>query len=1075
LGIIAAFLLATWQQAGDDGLIFLDASERRAERLGAILYALDPACDPMVLPRSDAFPYDDVPVARDIEGRRASVLRRLAERSRKPLILTTPDAALQRIPPRRHWANSSLLLRVGLTISGEELREFFERAHYRFEPRVVEPGEAALQGQMIDVFPAGALAPVRIGHRNGRIESLHICDLETQRTTDEISEIVLDPATERFVAEPTEKARTGAALETLFDYVPSAVIVEDPAAEERVFARLAQARDAYESQKALAALREPGTAAEPPERLYMSARDWEARLKEQKLIRLDRGPASAENQIPKFFIDAAPVQGLRRFLSDHAADRIVLTAAEAPELKILERRFRCAGGGSVESADTWAQILQRKKGNFALRVDFDEGFKLPSLGIAVITAADVLGSRASHETPLFWAGRNRPQDASSVLRKDDVIIHLERGVGVLQGLARIPGAAGLEQEVVRIQFSGGSVMVPVEELGLIWKYSSTHSIGLDRPDGTRWESRRRELEGQLEETARELISVSKERAKIKARKLVPATKDYERFVARCPFFPTPDQLKATEDVLADLASGKAMDRLVCGDVGYGKTEIALRATAAAVLSDTQVAVIAPTTVLARQHLETFKRRFAGLSVTIGHLSRFSSAPEARAVKGGLRDGSIRVVIGTQALASKAVRFKGLGLLIIDEEQRFGAKEKAKLRGLGHKVHLLTVTATPIPRTFQSAIAGVKELSIIATPPTRRLPVRTFIRALDGEAVRTALTYERGRGGQSFIICPRIEDLAPFEERLRSLVPEMKVRILHGKMRGDDIDRVMLSFVSGDGDVLLATNIIENGLDLPRANTILIWRPDRFGLAQLHQLRGRVGRSARQGFAYLLTDPDQKPSAASEARLEALRAFAQLGAGFQISAQDLDLRGAGDLFGEEQTGHIKLVGPALYRHLLDRAVARARGEAAPDDYVPDLNLEVTGSLEATYIADEEVRLEIYQRCAMAASADEIDYLEEEIEDRFGPLPRETKTLLTLARIRQACRRCGIARIDAGPSGIAFRFRDEERAKKQLFRDKDGYRLRDDRLLIEKASTVDQRAQIVAELLAEFSALRPSALS
>jgi transcription-repair coupling factor (superfamily II helicase) len=496
-----------------------------------------------------------------------------------------------------------------------------------------------------------------------------------------------------------------------------------------------------------------------------------------------------------------------------------------------------------------------------------------------------------------------------------------------------------------------------------------------------------------------------------------------------------------------------MNRLVCGDVGFGKTEVALRAVAAAALAGKQVAVVAPTTVLVRQHVQTFRRRFARLGLEVAHLSRLVKPAEAKRVKEGLASGETRIVIGTHALAGKGVAFKELGLLVIDEEQRFGAKQKDKLRALGNDVHVLTMTATPIPRTLEWAMLGLQDVSVIATPPVRRQPIRTFLTPFDPVTVRAALLRERQRGGQSFVVCPRIEDIEPMAARLTELVPELKVVTAHGKLPADEMDAVMVSFADGEGDVLLATNIIESGLDVPRANTMLIWRADRFGLAQLHQLRGRVGRGRARGTAYLLTDPGAKIAKATEQRLRTLEAMDRLGAGFAISGRDLDLRGAGDLLGEEQAGHMKLIGLGLYQHMLRRALATARGEEPEEDWSPAIRLGLDAAIPEEYIPEPELRINLHARLARLSEEDQPDTLAEEIADRFGPLPEPVANLVALAHFRRNARRLGIAKLDAGPEAVAATFREGE-ALKAVARiqdaGKDGLEWRGDRLIWSRPS-------------------------
>ncbi|MDQ4061081.1 MAG: DEAD/DEAH box helicase, partial [Pseudomonadota bacterium] len=695
--------------------------------------------------------------------------------------------------------------------------------------------------------------------------------------------------------------------------------------------------------------------------------------------------------VPRFATGASPARAFAAYIRDRVAagQRVVVAAIAERDSRVLARRAEQAVGRPPERVADWDAVTAAPAGALlALQLDLDAGFVDGASGTTVVAAADLLGSRAM---------RAADREATSELpigeiefRLGDAVIHIDHGMGALRGLETVSVAETAADDTIRLEYAGASIlMAPVEEIGKVWRYGSdAEAVSLDRLDSDTWATRRAKAEAELAETARRLIDLARARQAVSAPKLVPP-RDYERFAARFPYSETPDQARAMEETLADIASGRPMDRLVCGDVGFGKTEVALRAAAAAALAGKQVAVVAPTTVLVRQHMQTFRRRFAGLGVEVAHLSRLVKPAEARAVKQGLADGSVRVVVGTHALAAKGVRFKDLGLMIIDEEQRFGARHKAKLRDLGRGVHVLTLTATPIPRTLQSAMIGLQDLSIMATPPARRQPIRTFLTPFDPVTAREALLRERRRGGQSFVVCPRIEDIEPMAARLRELVPELHVMVAHGKMPAEEIDDTMVRFADGEGDTLLATNIIESGLDVPRANTILIWRADRFGLSQLHQLRGRVGRGRLRGVAYLLTDPAAKIGAATEKRLRTLEALDRLGAGFAISARDLDLRGAGDLLGEEQAGHVKLIGVGLYQHFLERALRVARGEAPGDDWSPELNLGLTGLIPEDYVPEAEVRINLYARLARLQRSGEIDAFGDEIEDRFGPMPEAVR--------------------------------------------------------------------------------------
>jgi transcription-repair coupling factor (superfamily II helicase) len=721
-------------------------------------------------------------------------------------------------------------------------------------------------------------------------------------------------------------------------------------------------------------------------------------------------------------------------------------------------------GQPIASAEDWGAVVAAKAGSvMAMLLPVEQSFALPEEKVAVIAASDIFGQRPRADRQAVLAALQLEQTELDI---GHTVIHLDHGMGVLRGLETID-AAGETSEVVRLEYADdATLLAPVSELGLIWRYGSDEeAISLEKLQGDAWEKRRAKVEAEIEETAVRLTELSKARAKATARAFTPKPGDYDRFVARFPYPESPDQTAAIHETLDDLASGRPMDRLVCGDVGFGKTEVALRAAAVVAMAGGQVAVIAPTTVLARQHVETFRRRFAGLGIEIGQLSRLSKPAEAREVKKGLADGSVGVVIGTHAVAAKDVRFKELGLLVIDEEQRLGAREKAKLRRLGAGCHVLTLTATPIPRTLQAAIVGIQDLSVIATPPVRRRPIRTMVAPFEAALVRQALLRERGRGGQSFVVCPRIEEMEPLEVKLKEIAPELSVLRAHGKMPAAEIDEVMMQFASRRGDVLLATNIIESGLDLPRANTMLVWRPDRFGLSQLHQLRGRVGRGSRSGVAYLLTDPAAEMSQATEKRLRTLEAFDRLGAGFEISARDLDLRGAGDLLGDEQAGHIKLIGADFYRQLLGRALERARGEAPEEDWTPEIALGGTAFIPEDYVPEPEVRLNLYRRLARLGSLNEAEAFADEIEDRFGQPPEAVDDLMAQAQVLILARELGIARIEGGPKAITMAFR-EQGAKGGLTAPK-GAEWREDRLFLGQATeSAHQRYELALAALRQM---------
>ena len=1029
LGVLAIAIVREWRRASHGVLVVTD-SERRAERLASVIYALDPASGALVLPRWDRLPYEHAPPSREVQGRRASVLRRLAAHEGRPLLLTTPDAILQRLPPCTVWTGATIALRSGDAVDPDALAERLHTLSYADVPEVDEPGEAAFNGRVIDVFPAGALGPVRIEFEDDRIAAISSYDVATQRTTGALERVVLDaaselvgqrsqPSDEEGVRPDTNEASMLGHYEstvTIFDYMPQAARILDGDLDARAEAWLAHVAAAKGSAPAPSAKAPPASQAT----FYLSSTEWRTALAETSGAAPSASLLPKTSSVPTFALDRDPRRSFARFLASQAKDgrRILLVAAHPDDLAVMERAAKLAKLRSMR-AGTWSEAAALKDQScVSVLADLDEGFGLPDESLCVVAAADLLGSRARHATPFDARAAIATEDM--MLRFGDAVLHLEHGIGLLRGLETISAPDQPDQDVARIEYAGeADVLTPVGELGMVWRYSGEPgAITLDKLNGESWRKRRRDVETDIAATAKSLIELADARTTRNAPVLKPPAAEYERFVSGFPFTETPDQANAVEDILGDLASGRPMDRLVCGDVGFGKTEVALRAAAAAVLSGRQVAMVAPTTVLVRQHADTFTKRFASLGIEVAQLSRLAKPAEAGKVHDGLKSGTIRIVIGTHALAARGVSFADLGLVIIDEEQRFGTRDKENVRGLARDCHLLVTTATPIPRTLMAARVGLQSLSILATPPARRVPVRTTLTPLTDTVLRDAILQERQRNGQAFVVCPRVEDIPALSERLRSVLPDVRVLVVHGQLPPDDVDNAMMRFASGEGDVLLATNIIESGLDVPRANTILIVRPDRFGLAQLHQLRGRVGRGARRGKAFLLTTGEVAKSARK--RLETFQRLEGVGVGFEISAQDMDQRGAGDLLGEEQAGHLKLLGADLHRHLLERAILQARGEETPDDWVPQINVAEAGRLPPDYVADPELRLNLYARLARLRSDEAVATFREELDDRFGSLPAEAEALLHRVLLEQRCRSAGIMRVDVGPRGSALSF-------------------------------------------------------
>ena len=990
---VAALAFGIAHELEKRSVLYLCDDEQQAQALADALAALATDAPVVFLPSSDALPGDAAPASPGNVGRRTAALRRLrrhaGEHPDRPLAcILSGEAAGQRYASPADYDRALPIVAVGDAIEAEPFAAMLAEIGYFADDRVDEPGEVAVRGDVIDIFPADADYPARIELSAGRIAAIRSYDPVTQRSLEERETLEIGRA-----AEPQASEYTC----ILAHLQPSAIGTTAQAdARRRRFVALAEDA-AKRGGKSVEAIDDDA---------------WQAALGAWTSVKLPREEAEA---LPRFVEQRSPLAACTRFLAPLVAQaRPLLLVGSTRDLRFVRPRLEKRLGKSIEACTNWAEITaQPPESTACLVMPVERGFI--DAARVVLAAGDLLGSRA------LIGELGDPAPAASALggedmRIGDVVVHEDHGVGCIAGLEPAPGSDS--EEMIALEYAGGNRrLVAPQDANRLWRYGGdADAVTLDRLDGRSWHKRRGAVDEAVAESARGLAALAEERGRLTAPVLDPDPAAYERFVAGFSFNETADQVRAITAVRDDLTSGRPMDRLIIGDVGYGKTEVALRAAALAALAGHQVIVAAPTTVLVRQHLQTFKRRFAGTDIVVAGLSRLSSAAEKASAKAGLADGSIGIVIGTGAVMAKSVRYARLGLVVIDEEQRFGAADKARLRGDG-QVHLLTLSATPIPRTLQMALVGLQTMSAITTPPARRQPIRTSVDRFDDVRIRTALLREKTRGGQSFVVVPRIEDMPKLGERLRRLVPDLTLVEAHGKLPPAEADSVMVGFADGGGDILLATNIIEAGLDIPRANTMIVWRADRFGLAQLHQLRGRVGRGNRRGQVYLLTDDAADIADRTLKRLRTLAAFDQLGAGFVISAQDLDMRGGGDLVGETQAGHMKLIGVELYQHLLEAALRSVRGEVV-EDWAPELRVGQAGALPASWIPEPDVRLGLYARLARLAGAGAIDAFEEELTDRFGPLPEAAETLLALARLRVLARAARVARVDAGPAGIAL---------------------------------------------------------
>ncbi|MDB5410157.1 MAG: transcription-repair coupling factor [Rhodospirillales bacterium] len=1056
----------------------------RMARLASALEFFYPGLEILTLPAWDCLPYDRVSPNTEIVSRRVDTLTRLAdadEPSAGRIVLTTVNALLQRVPPREVFRDRSLRLDPGNSMPLERLVAFFSHNGYQRTDTVREAGEFAVRGGIVDLFPSGQGSPLRLDFFGDTLEGIRSFDPLTQRSTGTVaavdlkpmSEVLLDDDTrERFRTRYREQFGTVAdddplyeslsagrryigmehwlplyyqSLETVFDYLPGAAVTLDYQAEDVRDTRLATIADFYAARKNMPlAARGIAPVYRPvrPKQLYLDDKEWDAALASRAVAQLTPfvapegsaatfdaaarpGPSFAEARAdPKVNVFDA----LRETIAaeQKAENRVIVAAFSAGSADRLKTVLRDHGAADVELAASWGDLATLAPRTVGLVVlGLERGYRVDDL--VLISEQDILGDRLARP-PRRRQNFDKFIAEVSNLSPGDLVVHADHGIGRYDGLVTLE-VDRAAHDCLRVIYAGDDkLFVPVENIEVLSRFGSEEtSVQLDKLGGVAWQSRKARVKQRIREIAQDLIAVAAER-QLRQGEALPAPEGlYEEFATRFPYPETEDQLRAIEESLTDLASGKPMDRLICGDVGFGKTEVALRAAFVAALSGMQVAVVVPTTLLARQHARTFTQRFAGLPVRIGQLSRLVSAKDAADVRRDLADGRIDIVVGTHAILGKGVHFKHLGLLVIDEEQHFGVKQKERLKRLKSNVHVLTLTATPIPRTLQLALSGVREMSIIATPPVDRLAVRTFVMPYDGVVIREAIMREHHRGGQSFYVVPRISDIAEVRDLLTQIVPEIRIGVAHGQMAATELESVMNEFDAGSFEILLSTNIIESGLDIPAANTMIIHRADMFGLAQLYQLRGRVGRGKTRAYAYLTLPTGKTLSATAQRRLEVMQTLDTLGAGFTLASHDLDIRGAGNLLGEEQSGHVREVGIELYQHLLEEAVAAARstgdgaGEAA-EDWTPQIAVGTAVLIPESYVADLGIRLGLYRRIATLLDRREIDGFAAELVDRFGPLPPEVENLLEIIAIKRLCRDAGIEKVEAGPKGAVLTFRN-----------------------------------------------------
>ncbi len=1078
-----SYVLAQILEIQKRDIIYIASSDREMETVRAGLAFFVHDAEIITLPAWDCLPYDRAsPNAASLSAR-ITALSKMSELAKNPrIILTTVNAVLQRLPEKSLMQNARFALKSGATLSHDSLIHFLSENGYRRTSKAMDAGEFAVRGSIIDIIPTGQENGIRLDTFGDNLETIRLFEPISQRSTENLSEITLRPASEVILNKTTiecfrEKYRLtfGAitrddpvyeavsegrgnvgmehllplfyeSLTTVFDYAQNATIILDSQAEMAKAERLEQIAEYYEARKNSTKTKQYGVTpypALPPDSLYLTQYDWEARTRDRIVITLKQFIAAGEaynlNYHPARNFAAGKLTGEALF--DDLRDYVVTQRSRGSSTLIA-----CYSVGSRERIATMlhehqfhplrletyadAKNVSGKTVGLAV-IAVERGFEADK--ISLISEQDLFGERIIRAT----AKRKKPEQfllEAANFMPGELVVHSEHGIGRFDGLVTLE-VLGAQHDCLKIVYEGDDkLFLPVENIDVVSRYGSEEDgAKLDKLGSASWQSRKARLKERITIAAEELLAIAAERELKVASPLNTPEGLYEEFCARFPYAETEDQAKAIEDVLGDIASGKPTDRLVCGDVGFGKTEVAMRAAFVAASARTengriQIAIICPTTLLCRQHFHTFSERFSGLPFTIKQLSRLTTAKENKKTLEGLENGSVDIVIGTHALLGKTIKFKNIGMLIIDEEQHFGVAQKEKLKSLKGDIHVITLSATPIPRTLQLALSGVRELSIIATPPVDRLAVRTFVMPFDPVVLREAILREYHRGGKIFYVTPRIKHMAELQHMLHELVPEIRIATATGQMPASELDDIMNKFYDGAFDLLLSTTIVESGLDIPTANTIIIDRAEMFGLSQLYQLRGRVGRSKTRAYAYYTLPHQKKLSRAATRRLEVMQTLDNLGAGFTLASHDMDIRGSGNLLGEEQSGHIREVGIELYQHMLEEAVAvaksRQKGETAAeitDEWSPQINLGMTVLIPEFYVQDLELRLGLYRRAAALQTEEDIHSFAAELIDRFGKLPQEVDHLLAVMRIKQLCRQAGVERIDAGPKGLVLSFR------------------------------------------------------
>lgn len=1120
-------------------ILHIATNDRTLESLAQALAFFSPDTEILTFHAWDTMPYDRASPRPSIMAERLKVLERLSEgknNKKSLIILTTVNAILQKLPPKEVMQNISYSINHGDKLNIDDLTAYLTAQGYRRTGKAMEAGEFALRGGIIDIIPAGMPDGVRIDLFGSEVESLKEFDPMTQLSSNTVDKITLSPMSEVILSEKSitcfrenyrdlfgavskedplyeaiSQNTTYTGMEhwlplfyekcdTLLDYCRDALITLDSEVQNAVNERQEAILDYYEARKAAIGITSKknsfagGAIYNPilPDSFFIMKSSWEKLLKEHN--NLTFSPFNEAANVNSISLNLRPTLRFSQGQVDNSPFMQLKAKAEDGKATMIA----CFTNGSRERLQTllmehgfhslriesWQESKNIKGKTIGLAVlPLEHGFEIDNLYI--FSEQDILGERISRAVKKKKTSDVFMQEASN-FNEGDLVVHKEHGIGRFEGLITLEVSGATHACLKIIYADDDKLFLPVENIEIISRFGlDEENIQLDKLGGVSWQNRKARLKQRIKIAAEALLKIAAERQIKKGSIIDTQEVGYDDFCARFPYVETEDQARAITEVLEDLRSGKPMDRLVCGDVGFGKTEVALRAAFAVACNEgqsLQVALVCPTTLLARQHYRNFRERFAGFPVTVRQLSRMATPKEQKDTKEKLENGEVNIVIGTHALLAKQIKFKKLGLVIVDEEQHFGVGQKEKLKELKSDVHVLTLSATPIPRTLQMALTGVRDLSLITTPPVDRLAIRSFVIPFDQVIIREAIMRELHRSGKCFVVTPRIKYIAELKQQITELVPEAKIAVAHGQLSATELDSIMNDFYDGKYDILISTAIIESGLDIPTANTMIIHNAHLFGLAQLYQMRGRVGRGKTRAYAYFLLPHHRELTKNATKRLEVMQTLDTLGAGFTLASHDMDIRGFGNLVGEEQSGHIKEVGIELYQKMLEEAVASLRadkGEQLEDnaeEFSPTINLGISVLIPEEYVNDLQLRLGLYRRVAGMDTEEEINGFAAELVDRFGDMPEEVRHLTTTLNLKLLCRKANIERIDTGAKGAVISFRNNyfpkpEALLKHIERHPRRLKLRPDQKLVftHEFKDLNDKISSVKKLLTELIGL------